>query len=205
VINGVLFEGIDYSGKTSVTKALVGRLAERGIAAERRGCYVSRTPLVHMIDRRALLTDSLRDRDVYYSASMLLDLQLMHRELDPDLFLVQDRHWFSQVGRNDFFHAGDEIVDRQLLIEPHVPFRTQVYLWCDVAAKAERVVSRSPKSPRDALLAGDRSLHQAYDDFTRDLLPSDEQWSVIDTSSRSVDEVVDAVINLLPSTTQPVA
>jgi thymidylate kinase len=187
VIEGVLIEGVDFVGKTTVSRRLVQALVTEGQDAALRQCYMSGSPLVRFLDEEAKRYDSMLVRDRYYSAAIVLDLQLAR---PSDAFLVQDRHWLSQLGRNRFFHPEEALIPAGYLEQTHVPFRHNVLLVCDIQDKHERTEGRAVKSPRDRYLRENPAIHQAYEEFLRSLIPSGEDWIVLDTTGRNVEEVV---------------
>jgi thymidylate kinase len=193
LIDGVLIEGVDYVGKTSVATRMVELLTERGTPASLGKCYLRRTPLIEFLEEQAKRTESMLERDWYYSAAIMADLYAFE---PPGTFVVQDRHWLTQVGRNRFFHPGLELIRPGLLEERHHPFRFNVLLTSSLEAKLERSRSRPPNSPRDRYLAERPTLHQDYEQSLVDLLPASERWTVLDTTRMTIDEVAGAVLEL---------
>lgn len=189
-ISGVLIEGVDFIGKTSVASRLVEVLESKGRPATMRKCYMSGAPLVEFLDQQATMYDSMLERDSYYSAAILLDL-LLFRPLDR--FLVQDRHWLSQVGRNLFFHPDRQLIPNGFLETHHIPFAFNVLLTSDLEAKLARSRGRPSKSPRDRYLRKHPAAHQEYEMFLTRLLPTEEDWVVLDTTGKTVDEVVESI------------
>jgi hypothetical protein len=186
MIDGVLIEGVDYIGKTSVARRVTELLAESRGAAELGRCWVGQSGLVTFLEAEAARFDDMLTRDRYYSAALVVDLATL---TPPSTFRVQDRHWLTQVGRNAFFHPGLEIVPAGCFERTHIPFTHNVVLTSSKAAKADRATQREPKSPRDRYLRANPDVHQAYEDFLLTLLPPEENWFVLDTTGKSIDEV----------------
>jgi thymidylate kinase len=187
----VLIEGVDYVGKTTVAGRLAELIAASGHPVSLGRCYVNRTELIDFLEREASKSDDMITRDYYYTAALVCDLALLTR---PDDYRVQDRHWLTQLGRNAFFHSGDELVPARHLLEAHHPFARNVLLTSSSAAKVERAARRPAKSPRDRYLKAHPELHQDYESFLTSLLPPAEDWLILDTTSRSVDEVAEQIL-----------
>jgi thymidylate kinase len=190
IIPGLLIEGVDFIGKSTVAKRLVDVLNSSGHDSKMRKCYISGAPLVDFLDQQAARTDSMLERDSYYSAAIVLDI-LLFRPLRT--FLVQDRHWLSQTGRNLFFHPEQELLPPGLVERMHFPFQFNVLLTSNLETKIERSRDRPSKSPRDRYLREHPASHQEYEAFLMQLLPNDEHWVVLDTTGQTVDEVVESI------------
>ncbi|GAA0713852.1 hypothetical protein [Dokdonella soli] len=193
-IPGLLIEGVDYSGKTAVSTELERIMRERGYEPYRRACFMHEHPIIDGLLALAKASQRMDERDICYTASILLDLTLPALPSPPG-YLLQERHVQTQIGRNTFFYEDDERWQVTTLRRLRRCFSTQVYLTSNLAAKRERTRTRTPKSPRDALLAEDVLLHQRYDDYMRDTLPGGEAWLVIDTSVLSIADVAGLILD----------
>lgn len=206
-LSGVLIEGSDYAGKSTVARILVNRLTADGFTVDTGKCYLTQNPVVTFLDNEARRYDDLLARDKFYSAAIVCDLECA-RVSPPRRFRVQERHWLSQLGRNLFFHPAAQLIPEGYLEAGHMSFTTQIMLYSDIASKKRRSLSRPPESPRDRLLLGDPGLHQAYDEFIKTLLPSGEAWSIIDISEASPNDVAGRIydqIQLPEHVTPPVS
>jgi hypothetical protein len=190
-IDGVLIEGVDYVGKTTVCGHLA-RLAGVARPVSVGRCYLHRTPLIEFLERAAADSDDMIVRDHYYTAALVSDIA-MPRRLDD--YRVQDRHWLTQLGRNTFFHSGPDVVPPSYFLEAHRPFARNVLLTSSAAAKADRAAQRPPKSPRDGYLRAHPQVHQEYETFLRTLLPPTEDWLELDTTGLPADEVARRVLD----------
>lgn len=194
---GVLVEGVDYSGKTSVLTCLIEYLAAAHRPAFRRACFLHEHPIIAALLDLAKSSDDMAFRDVCYTASLLLDLRLPAPP-EPCGLRLQERHVPTQIGRNTFFYDDEERWHVPLLRRLRRRFSIQIYLTSDLAAKRLRTRTRPAKSPRDALLAADPVLHQRYDEAMRASLPVPEEWLVIDTSALTVAQTAEAILRHLP-------
>lgn len=193
-IPGLLIEGVDYSGKTSVAESLIEMMIGRGRTVYRRACFMNMHPVIDGLLAMAKASDRMDERDVCYTASILLDVSLPPSPPTPG-YLIQERHVQTQIGRNTFFYDDDDRWHVDQLRRLRRPFSSQVYLTSDLASKHTRTRTRPAKSPRDALLAGDPLLHQRYDDYMRETLPENESWLVIDTSTLGIAEVAERILD----------
>ncbi len=188
MIHGILVEGTDYAGKTTVC-ALVARLLGAAGARARVGHgYLNEGPIFEFFSAEAKRSRDLLQIDWFCSLNMLMDLADCRRQ-PPERFVVQDQHWLSQVGRNRFFHEDAPGLPTQRIWDEHLPFAHQFYLTSDMPTKRARCRLRPVKSARDAYLRAHPGAHQAYDESMLALLPRDEAWTVIDTSALSPYEV----------------
>lgn len=186
-ITGVLIEGVDFVGKTSAVSRLVEMLRTEGRSIEAGKCYLRRSPVIDYLEDCAKSYWTMLDRDMLYTAALLADLATY--EPDPT-FVVQDRHWLTQVGRNQFFHPNRELVPEGTIERLHVPFKHNVFLKCDLPTKLARCRSRPPNSPRDEYLAANPGAHQEFEALNISLIPTEtESWLILDTSDLTIDEV----------------
>ncbi|HSE18454.1 MAG TPA: hypothetical protein VLB46_15480 [Pyrinomonadaceae bacterium] len=185
-VNGVLIEGVDFVGKTSVASRLVEIMQSDGDVVRTGKCYLRQSALIDYLQDCARLYRTMIDRDMLYTAALLADLATY----TPDpMFVVQDRHWLTQVGRNRFFHSNRELVPNGTIERLRVPFQYNVFLKCDLKTKLVRGGSRLPNSPRDEYLAAHPTAHQDYEALNLSLIPESESWLIIDTSALTIDEV----------------
>lgn len=185
-IDGVLIEGVDFVGKTTVARRLTQLVNELARPASLGRCYVQPSPLTAFLENEAAKYDDMRTRDYYYSAALVADLSML---TPPDDYRVQDRHWLTQVGRNAFFYPGEQMMPGEYVFEAHRPFGHNVLLTSTAATKAQRAERRAATSPRDRFLRANPGLHQDYESFLRTLLPAEEDWLMLDTTDCSVEEV----------------
>ena len=185
-LDGVLIEGVDYVGKTTVALRLAELIRQDGREVSVGRCYVDRTPLIEFLEREAQKSADMIVRDHYYTAALISDIAAA---VQPSDYRVQDRHWLTQLGRNMFFHTGEQVFPARYFSEAHRPFARNVLLTSSASAKADRAASRPAKSPRDQYLLARPDLHQKYEAFLQTLVPAEEDWLILDTTELSVDEV----------------
>lgn len=197
-IRGILLEGVDYAGKSSISERVRQRISP-GVAVSHGKCYHRRGALIDELERQAQEQDSLWARDCLYTACTIADLSRLVRLPDAELratVRLQERAWYSQLARNEFFHPGTFTHENEVIAMLGVRYSVQIYLYSDRASKEYRIGGRVPKSPRDRLLAEDPDLHQAFDEASRANVPEPSRWQVIDISRRTIEEVADEVLLL---------
>lgn len=198
IVEGLLIEGVDYAGKTAVTDALMELMLARRYKVYRRACFMHEHPIIDALLALAKTSDRMDVRDTCYTSSLLLDLSMPPLPA-PAGYLLQERHVPTQIARNTFFYDDAVRWEVDVLTRLRRRFSSQVYLTSTLATKRTRTRTRAPKSPRDALLAGDPVLHQRFDDFSREQLPTDEDWLIIDTSSLSVAQISHRILDHIES------
>lgn len=196
-IYGVLIEGVDYSGKTSVAKCLCNRLLSEGINARYQHGYLFRScPINKFLTTQSIKADQSTIKDWFNTTSVLIDLLMfpvMQKELLTS-FIIQDRQWLTALSRQKFYHKEIEFLTPNLIETSHIPFNHNVYLTCSIKEKRKRVKKRPASSLRDQFLIKNIELHQEFDEFiVSNLIPEDERWLVIDTSGLTIRSVVDQI------------
>jgi thymidylate kinase len=190
-INGVLIEGVDFVGKTSAVSRLMEMMQSEGRSVESGKCYLRRTPVIDYLEAYAKSFWTMIDRDILYTAALLADLATY--KPSPE-FVVQERHWLTQIGRNQFFHPNRELVSRDTIERLRIPFEHNIFLKCDLKTKLTRCRSRPPDSPRDEYLAANPDAHQDFEALNISLIPAGtESWLILDTSDLTIDEVASKI------------
>jgi len=202
MIHGVLVEGVDYIGKSSVCDHLAEVLGARDVRVRLNRCYLERNEVIRELERTAKTLDDAAARDLYYTAAISVDLLVAQETWSQDgpdaPWLVQDRHWLTQVGRNRFFaYEHDGGVPIEPLAAVHIPFSHNVLLQSDSASKQARAGTRPPKSPRDRELRANPDRHQEYDRFLTTLVPEDENWLVLDTTGLTMHETAERILEFV--------
>jgi thymidylate kinase len=195
-VRGLLIEGVDYAGKTTIMDGLAERLESQRCSVFRRACFMHEHPIIEALLGLAKASDRMDVRDTCYTSSILLDLTLPPLPSLPG-YLLQERHTLTQIARNTFFYDDRVRWQVDTMMRLRRRFTCQIYLTSDLATKRIRTRTRPPKSPRDALLANDPSLHQKFDDFSRNSLPADEDWLIVDTSGRNVPHICRQILDHL--------
>lgn len=191
-IRGILIEGVDYAGKTTLAKYLVDYCSGIGRRVRYGKEFICTTLEISSAIEAAGTLNLGFQQDMIFAQATILDLRSYTH--NDDIILIQDRHWISIFGHLSFFYGSEAAAICESLLLAHHPFVCQVYLTSNRESKQARIAACPPRSQLDSLLAKDPELHQRYDDHIRQLLPKNEAWNVLDTTERSVIDVAQKVI-----------
>jgi hypothetical protein len=209
---GILLEGLTDVGKSELGKALLRLLELRGVPARYSHCWIRPNALNEAVHQRAFDSfdgarsenfpdpDLLRAFNVHRSAHVMMDSYLaIHTppRLGDDAFLIQDRHWFSQLCHNEFFNPGEGFLSREWIATSAPTFGLHAYLTCSEASRAAR--AKMPREqPPHALRAYFRrhndELHR-FDEFSMTLIRDDPIWSIVSTDVDLPDELAVKLIS----------
>lgn len=214
-INGVLFEGLCYSGKSTVARVFAQRLRTR-VAGLRLGHgQMSDSPLALYLQDQAFhsLSNDLPDEfpsgsyvetfNIFRSAQLLIDQGWMNGLIDSNQrsssLFIQDRHWFSQACMNEFFTPESEHIDKEWLEKARIVFPLNVYLTCSTRSRAMRA------KERDAIL-GSHNLSkyfvkhidklEVYEEFCLGKIENDSTWLIMNTDRLSVEQIVQELLRV---------
>ncbi|MEM4254623.1 MAG: hypothetical protein QXR48_04555 [Candidatus Woesearchaeota archaeon] len=197
-IEGILIEGVDYAGKTAVTKCLTEMLITcYGKNAMYKKDYLTENHLVKYLASMAQTMKVGESQNLPLVFAKLVDIYVYTPKKGD--FIVQDRHWFSTECRINFFYPKSTLAKLLLLYRFHIPFAYNIYLTSSITTKEKRVMRSPPKSSIDKYLAKNPDVHQKYDDFCKHLIPQNENWHVIITDNQSIDQICETIISLTKS------
>lgn len=179
-IGGVLIEGVDYAGKTTLARNLVEACSDRGLLVRYAKEFLATGPRLHATLKAIATRNFGYEQDLILADATITDIRSYRSEHG---LVIQDRHWFSVFGHLKFFYPSSTASQCATLLREHRTFAHNVYLTSTIEAKRARFTVCPPRSQLDAMLAANPDLHQRYDDYLKELLPTDEPWTVIDTSS----------------------
>ena len=151
-INGLVLEGGEYSGKTSVAKELEKMLTAKGIKVKRGHAILQRPTVIMLLNKEAFrslpkhIPLAFRDKTFFKrfnalrTAQLMVDLTLsQEQKVDTDdAFLIQDRHWHTQKFMNQFFTPGLLEAETQWLEDHQIKFKHKVYLTCSNKVRLQR-------------------------------------------------------------------
>lgn len=190
-INGVLLEGVDYAGKTTIARLLQDACAREGVAARYAKEFATADPQVTALAARANALPLGYEQDRLLAEAAVADIDAYQ---DGDAFVVQDRHWLSMAAQLGFLYPDRDVSLCDRLVREHVPFACQVYLTSTLEAKRARIAACPPRSTLDAWLAADPIRHQRYDEHMRALIPPAEDWLILDTSELTIEDAATAIM-----------
>ncbi|MGW1728823.1 hypothetical protein ACWCQK_38910 [Streptomyces sp. NPDC002306] len=216
-VPGVLIEGHEYSGKSTLARHVTHALRRRGASVRAGHATLTPDPLV-----RLLLDDALavfataphhgfrhpptwRRFNSRRSAQLVLDTDLFHRQPpDPRTLLVQDRYWLAQHAFNTYFTPGQDYLSQAWTASRAATFTVQVYLTCDAATRRRRAAARDgdgAKHPLGAFLRRHLDDVAALETFTTALVKDRPDWLVLHSDRFSPQEMTDAVLARLDAAT----
>lgn len=194
-IDGVLIEGTDYSGKTTLCHNLAEALAEVNYSCQYGKDYITPTKLSKGIVKLGEKLPFGPEQDLAFTLATLAEI--CQEDCEKGTFYIQDRHWLSILAHNEFFYPGQNQVVNRMLREVHRPFRKNIYLTFDLDTKIKRFQDEPPTSSFDKYLAANPEVHEHYDQFWKGLIPEDENWLVIDTSQNNIKETTQRALEFI--------
>ncbi|MFF1659160.1 hypothetical protein [Streptomyces sp. NPDC058255] len=211
-VYGVLLEGNNYSGKSSVARALGQKLTARGDTVRQRHCYVVDSEASMDLQRQAFDAvkgwegrpypdaDLLRGFNVRKSAQILVDSGLIREsaaDLNSGAIVIQDRHWFTQYCSNEFFNPGEGLLSEAWLCRHAPRFTVQVYLTCTQEERERRARLRigPEKHNLNAYQRAHLSELASYDAFCRSVIEDDLSWQIIETDQLPPEAVADSILH----------
>lgn len=193
VLPGILIEGLNYSGKTTVANLVIEMLEKEATSVDAGRCYVSGAPEVSGLQERAFASlvgplpdrfpdaDFMRTFNALRSAQMIADAELASPV--PPTLRVQDRYWFTQHCNNEFFTPDGRYLSPYWIAHQAPRFTVQVYLTCTQEAREHR--SRERVRPESHRLNEYQRAHvgrfPAFDEVARGLATA-TGFDVIDTT-----------------------
>ncbi|GAA4597873.1 thymidylate kinase [Actinoplanes octamycinicus] len=212
VLPGILFEGHECSGKTTVARLVAADLEAAGWKVARSHATVSSSGLLDAMLREAVATfdDSagrpFRDPRLWRrfnsvrSAQLMVDAELVaQREpAGPVDVFVQDRYWLTQHAFNTFLTPDARYLTPEWL-RAHAPrFAVQVYLTCDPATRRERAAARRQRPAKHAVntfLQRHMDEIALLDELTVGRLV-DAEWTVLSSTAHPARVLADQVLDL---------
>jgi len=174
-IPGILIEGDDYSGKSTISHALEKKLQAIGTNnIIYNHYYLSNHPLTSLLVTQAKSFSDKEKKQQLFAVAAMIDYDLF--TLQPDHFYIQDRNWLSHLNKN-------KCIDKNIILKKRIPFAYNVFLTVSCQEQKKRM-------PPDKNLA---SLYYKKETL-RALIPKQEHWLFIDTSHKSIDAVISEII-----------
>jgi dTMP kinase len=196
----ISFEGLDGAGKTTLSRALAGRLEAIGV----RVLWVREpggTELGEEI-RRWLLATSLRELSPMAELFLFLAAraELVHERIRPALqegiWVLADRFWDSTVAYQAF---GRHVVDAERCLELNLlatgGLRPDVTFWLDLPL--EEALRRKAGLPGDRMEQADLAFFERVRDGYRWLQEREGERIVRLPASRPPEALLDAVWEVL--------
>ncbi|MET7478630.1 hypothetical protein ABZT17_30290 [Streptomyces sp. NPDC005648] len=211
-VPGILIEGHEYSGKTTLARGVADALMHRGLKVRTAHGTMTHDPLVRSLLDEALTVFAGTDHHGFRhpetwrrfnsrrSAQLLLDTELFWQsEPRPGEILVQDRYWLPQYAFNHYFTPAESYLSEAWIASRVPKFTVQVYLTCDTATRRRRAAARDgdgalAKHPLNAFLRRHLDEMAGLDRFTTGLVEDSPEWLVLRSDRLSPQELTDAVL-----------
>lgn len=191
---GILIEGMDLSGKTTVCKALKEMLENKGVKIKYNHCYLSDNFLVGFLFEKAMQAEGTEDESYYYASATVLD-HFCFKKVE-NLFYIQDRNWLSQECWSKFFCSEKKfsLFPKDYIIKNHIKFKWNVYLALSYETFKNRYEIREEKTLLNKVFFNNRDTFSKYQEFCLSKLPKNENWLIIYTDFLNIDEIIDQIL-----------
>jgi thymidylate kinase len=199
LIDGVLIEGLNYTGKTTLARAIEQELQARGASVRYGKSYLCDEPIVQDLQKLAfdgLIAEDatgfpdprlLKSFNAFRSALIMADSQFSSARRWPGL-RVQDRQWFSQLCNNEFFTPGEGFLSAEWIRQNAPRFTVQLYLTCSPQVRLERVKKRPEREPHafNTYLRANVNSFPVFDEASLEILKRCGGFEVVDTDGLDV-------------------
>ncbi|WP_439657503.1 hypothetical protein ACSHWB_34630 [Lentzea sp. HUAS TT2] len=207
-ISGVLLDGHECSGKTSLARVISAGLQARGRTVTQSHGTLTKGGLVDAMLREAVAVfDDAADRPFHdlrlwrrfnsiRSAQLVVDAELARST--PDEVRVQDRYWLTQHAFNTFLTPGEGYLAPEWIRTRAPRFAVQVYLTCSPAARRERMAARTGPAKHAVNAFLHRHLDEIIrlDELTLRQVVDDPEWTVLRTDHLGAQELAEQVLDL---------
>ena len=200
----ILVDGLDLTGKSTLTAAIIAALGERGVpAVPHRGMLAGHYPLEQRLRRTFPLVrqpDSSLVTTVFLLGAYPLDRVLVGIDppTPPGTVLVQDGYADRTAALG--MAGGPYLAARLALRWPRIyaPFDVAVYLHAPAAIRAARLAARPDADVNDFRSARDTDFADTFTSMlTRGMGRRHRQLLIFDTSRHAPEEMAAAVTGLL--------
>ncbi|SDG83684.1 hypothetical protein SAMN05216553_11217 [Lentzea fradiae] len=212
-VQGILLDGHECSGKTTIARLITDGLRARGRGVTLSHGTLTKGGLVDAMLREAVATfDGAQDRPFrdprlwrrfngIRSAQLVVDAELAAERgpAEPGAVHVQDRYWLTQQSFNTFLTPGEVYLAPEWARTRAPRFAVQVYLTCSAAARRERMAARTGPAKHSVNAFLHRHLDEIVrlDELTTRLVADDPEWTVLRSDLCSERELAEQVLGLL--------
>lgn len=211
-ISGILLDGHECGGKTSLARLIAAELRARGHEVTQSHGTLTKGGLVDaMLSEAVAVFDGAADRpfrdlglwrrfNSVRSAQLIVDAELAAQQRPPghEAIRVQDRYWLTQHSFNTFLTPGECYLAPEW-IRARVPrFAVQVYLTCAPAARRERMAAREGPAKHAVNDFLRRHLDEIVrlDELTIRQIADDPEWTVLRSDRSTAPELAEHVLEL---------
>ena len=214
VIDGLLIEGLDYSGKTTIAKLVKNKLEERNYNVKTGHGQLAGSDLSRFLAFEAYDTlpaeiptkfpdANFMEKYIKLKLSgLVVDKMLGNQKLEDykkqGVFLIQDRYLLTLQCTKRFFTPNLDMPELKMIEEAYIPFKYNIYLTCSSSTRKKRVAARGKEPDRleKYLIVHFNELYK-YDELCQSMVKEKPGWYVIDTSNTKPEEVANQILDLI--------
>lgn len=220
-VPGVMIEGYNYSGKSTLAKVVAEDLRVRGLTVRESHGTFTHESIVDNLFRQALVDFAdisheeararpfpdpglFRQFDALKAAQLMIDTEFARGGslVDPGTVYVQDRYWLSQYAGNFVLSPGEEFLTDRWMRQRAPRFTVQIYLTCTDETRQKRCDARGAAAERHVLNSYLRHHLDGVIEMDRvavDLVQDDPEWTVLYSDDLGPQELADQVVELFTS------
>lgn len=195
IIHGLLVEGADYTGKSTICTLLTRRLQTENINVQHNHCFLNSDSIVHFLYEQGSTTQDLHQALHFFAAGILVDVDLFVPK--KDIFYIQDRNWLTFHCITELFKEKIPIIPNNFILDKHIPFKWNVLLVSDPETKKKRFEKRTKRTAFNQYFFENPNELQKYEQLLKQKIPENENWLIIDTSKTTAEEVADRIYKFL--------
>ena len=217
-VPGVMIEGYNYSGKSTLAKVVADDLRARGLTVHESHGTFTHGSITDSLFAQALVDfadisheeaqarpfpdpDLFRQFDALKAAQLMIDAELTRTgsAVDPATVYVQDRYWLTQYTANFVLSPGEEFLTRRWMQERAPRFTMQIYLTCTDETRQKRCDARGAAAEKHVLNSYLRHNLDGVIEMDRvavGLVRDDPAWTVLYSDELGPQELSDRVMEL---------
>lgn len=214
VIDGLLIEGLDYSGKTTIANIVKDALEKKNynirtghgqLASSNLSVFLASegySSLPSEIPKKFPDVSFMKKKLQLHLASLIVDKMLGNQMLEEykkkGIFLIQDRYLLTLQCAKKFFIPDLEIPELKMIEGAEIPFKYNIYLTCSPQERKKRAEAREKQADNleKYLIAHLNELYK-YDELCQSMVKEKPRWHIIDTSDRNPNEVANQILYLI--------
>ena len=144
-IPGILIEGTDYAGKSTVCEALNNKLTAQKTNIHFGHCCISNSSVVKFLWQKAREEKNILKSSWLRTATGIIDNTLF--QPSSRTFYIQDRNWLSNHCRMEFFHPGAAFMSEAYIVKKHKSLNV-IFILLQTLKLEKRDSKEEPKKMR---------------------------------------------------------